>query len=69
LEKLTWMSLPWEVQQKHLSMDQLRIHGIKDMYLVAHQVVAVQQLQQKNAHMHWVQIQVDQLDSQVHFVV
>ena len=51
------------------SMDQLRIHGIKNMYLVAHQVVAVQQLQQKNAHMHWVQIQVDQLDSQVHFVV
>ena len=44
------------------------INGIKNMYLVAHQVVAVQQLQQKNAHMHWVQIQVDQLDSQVHFV-
>ena len=41
MEKLTWMSLPWEVQQKHLCIwTQLRIHGIKNMYLVAHQVVA-----------------------------
>ena len=32
------------------------------------QVVAVQPLQQKNVHMPLVQTQVDQLDSQVHFV-
>lgn len=46
-----------------------KILGTMNMYQVVHQVVAVQPLQQKNVHMPLVQTQVDQLDSQVHFVV
>ena len=28
LEKPTWMSLPWEAQQRHLPLEQPKIHGI-----------------------------------------
>ena len=46
-----------------------RIHGIQSMYREDLQVVPVQQLQQKNVHMHWALIPVDQSASQVHFAV
>ena len=64
-----WMSLPWEVPQRLLHSDRQRIHGIQSMYREDLQVVPVQQLQQKNVHMHWVLIPVDQSASQVHFAV
>ena len=65
----TWMSLPWEVQQRHLPLEQQKTHGIQSMYRAVHQAEAVQQLQQRRYRLHSVQIQADQSDSQAPSVV
>lgn len=67
--KPTWMSLPWEAQQRHLPLEQPKTHGIQSTYRAVHQVEAVQQLQQRRYRLHSVQIQADQSDSQAPFVV
>ena len=53
-----WMSSPWAQQQKQVHSEQLRIQEIQSTFLVVHQVVQLQQLQQMNALRHLVQIQV-----------
>ena len=69
LEKPTWMSLPWEAQQRHLPLEQPKIHGIQSTYRAVHQAEVVQQLQQRRYRLHSVQIQADQSDSQAPSVV
>ena len=56
--RLIWMSSPWAQQQKQVHSEQLRIQEIQSTFLVVHQVVQLQQLQQMNALRHLVQIQV-----------
>lgn len=67
--KPTWMSLPWEAQQRHLPLEQPKIHGIQSTYRAVHQAEVVQQLQQRRYRLHSVQIQADQSDSQAPSVV